>query len=90
MTATLTSAPSEAQQPPGAAQLPRATYRLQLHGPLTLPEGQSARFDFRDAARVVPYLARLGISTLYLSPIWQAIPGSSHGYDATDHSRVSG
>ena len=89
MTGTLTSTSSEAQRPPNAAQLPRATYRLQLHGPLSLPEGQSARFDFRDAARVVPYLARLGISTLYLSPVWQATPGSSHGYDATDHSRVS-
>lgn len=77
------------QLPPQTAQIPRATYRLQLHGPIELPGGQSARFDFRDAARVVPYLARLGISTLYLSPIWQATPGSSHGYDATDHSRVS-
>jgi (1->4)-alpha-D-glucan 1-alpha-D-glucosylmutase len=74
---------------PQAAQLPRATYRLQLHGPTELPDGAQARFDFRDAARVVPYLARLGISTLYLSPIWQATPGSSHGYDATDHSQVS-
>ncbi|AWN22576.1 malto-oligosyltrehalose synthase [Deinococcus irradiatisoli] len=72
-----------------AARIPRATYRLQLHGTITLPGGEQARFDFRDAARVVPYLARLGISTLYLSPIWQATPGSSHGYDATDHSRVS-
>lgn len=76
--------------PPPTAQLPRATYRLQLHSPTELPGGGQARFDFRDAARVVPYLARLGVSTLYLSPIWQAAPGSSHGYDATDHSQVSG
>ncbi len=74
---------------PGTAQIPLATYRLQLHGPLTLPSGEQTRFDFASAARVVPYLARLGISTLYLSPIWQATPGSSHGYDATDHSRIS-
>ena len=70
-------------------KLPSATYRLQMHGPITLPSSETARFDFRDAARIVPYLARLGISTLYLSPIWQATPGSSHGYDATDLGRVS-
>ena len=81
------SRPSSSQPP--SAQIPRATYRLQLHGPLELPGGQRRRFDFRDAARAVPYLSRLGISTLYLSPIWQATPGSSHGYDATDHSRVA-
>lgn len=91
MTAALTEAPpTESEQHlPHTPQIPRATYRLQLHGPITLPGGKTARFDFRDAARTVPYLARLGISTLYLSPIWQAAPGSSHGYDATDHSQVS-
>ncbi|WP_225429935.1 malto-oligosyltrehalose synthase [Deinococcus detaillensis] len=86
MTAALTETQLTEMHTP---QIPRATYRLQLHGPITLPSGKTARFDFRDAARAVPYLARLGISTLYLSPIWQAAPGSSHGYDATDHSRVS-
>ncbi len=55
------------------------TYRLQLH----------AGFTFADAARVVPYLADLGVSHLYLSPILQAAPGSLHGYDVVDHSRVS-
>lgn len=58
---------------------PSATYRLQLHG----------GFTFSDAARVVPYLARLGISHLYLSPIWEANPGSTHGYDVIDHGRVN-
>ncbi len=57
-----------------------STYRLQLH----------AGFGFRDATRVVPYLGRLGVSHLYLSPILQAAPGSMHGYDVVDHSRVSG
>ena len=56
-----------------------ATYRLQL-GP---------DFGFAQAEATVPYLARLGISHLYLSPIWQAAPGSTHGYDVVDHSRVS-
>jgi (1->4)-alpha-D-glucan 1-alpha-D-glucosylmutase len=58
---------------------PRATYRLQLSG----------AFTFEDAARAAPYLARLGVSHLYLSPILQATPGSTHGYDVVDHSRVS-
>src|SRR4051794_18793069 len=56
-----------------------STYRLQLH----------AGFGFADAAAIVPYLARLGVSHLYLSPILQAAPGSMHGYDVVDHTRVS-
>ncbi|HYO86784.1 MAG TPA: malto-oligosyltrehalose synthase [Dermatophilaceae bacterium] len=55
------------------------TYRLQLH------EG----FRFADATRIVPYLARLGVSHLYLSPILQAAPGSRHGYDVIDHTRIA-
>lgn len=56
-----------------------ATYRLQLHG----------GFTFADAEARVPYLASLGVSHLYLSPILQAVPGSQHGYDVLDHTRVS-
>jgi (1->4)-alpha-D-glucan 1-alpha-D-glucosylmutase len=59
--------------------IPRATYRVQLH----------AGFTFDDAAAIVPYLAELGISHLYTSPILQAAPGSTHGYDVIDHGRVS-
>jgi (1->4)-alpha-D-glucan 1-alpha-D-glucosylmutase len=59
--------------------VPQATYRLQLH----------AGFGFDDAATVVPYLHSLGISHAYLSPILQAAPGSMHGYDVVDHSRLS-
>ena len=58
---------------------PRATYRLQLH----------AGFAFADAIAAVPYLAELGISHVYLSPVLQAAPGSSHGYDVVDPDRVS-
>ena len=58
---------------------PRATYRLQL-GP---------GFGFDEAAAVVGYLAELGVSHVYLSPVLQAAPGSTHGYDVVDHSRVS-
>jgi (1->4)-alpha-D-glucan 1-alpha-D-glucosylmutase len=56
-----------------------STYRLQLH----------ADFGFAGAAAIVPYLERLGISHLYLSPVLQATPGSMHGYDVVDHTRVS-
>ena len=57
----------------------RATYRLQLN----------RDFGFDDATALVDYLAALGISHVYCSPILQAAPGSSHGYDVVDHSRVS-
>ena len=58
---------------------PRATYRLQLH----------AGFGFRDAAVIAPYLAQLGVSHVYLSPILKARPGSVHGYDVTDHNQLN-
>jgi len=57
----------------------RATYRLQLDG----------RFDCDAAAAIVPYLARLGISHLYCSPLLAARPGSTHGYDIVDHGRIN-
>ena len=57
----------------------RATYRLQL-----LPH-----LDFRRARELVPYLRRLGVSHLYLSPASQARPGSTHGYDVLDPTSIS-
>ncbi|WP_060179808.1 malto-oligosyltrehalose synthase [Streptomyces sp. IMTB 1903] len=57
---------------------PASTYRLQL-----CPE-----FTFAAAEAAVPYLASLGVSHLHLSPVLEAVPGSAHGYDVTDHSRV--
>ncbi|MFZ5847361.1 MAG: malto-oligosyltrehalose synthase [Actinomycetota bacterium] len=56
-----------------------ATYRLQLH----------AGFTFADAEARVAYLASLGVTHLYLSPVLQAVPGSLHGYDVLDHTRIS-
>jgi (1->4)-alpha-D-glucan 1-alpha-D-glucosylmutase len=56
----------------------RATYRLQL-----TPE-----FGFAAARELVPYLAELGVSHLYLSPSFEARHGSQHGYDVTDPTRV--
>jgi len=57
-----------------------ATYRLQMHCGFTLDH----------AAAITGYLAQLGISHLYSSPILQAVKGSTHGYDVLDHSRVNG
>ena len=59
--------------------VPRATYRVQLH----------RDFGFDEAAALVPYLAALGISTLYCAPILQARIGSTHGYDTTNPARLS-
>ncbi|SFN80629.1 maltooligosyl trehalose synthase [Actinomadura madurae] len=62
---------------------PTGTYRLQLRG---TPD---ERFGFAEAGALAPYLASLGVSHVYLSPILQAAPGSTHGYDVVDHSRLS-
>jgi (1->4)-alpha-D-glucan 1-alpha-D-glucosylmutase len=56
-----------------------ATYRLQL----------SASFRFGDVEAIAPYLAGLGVSHVYLSPILTAMPGSTHGYDGIDPTRIS-
>jgi (1->4)-alpha-D-glucan 1-alpha-D-glucosylmutase len=57
----------------------RATYRLQFH----------RHFTFRDATGLVPYLATLGVSHIYASPIMKARPGSPHGYDIIDHNQLN-
>ncbi len=58
--------------------VPAATYRLQL----------TPTFGFAEAAGVLDHVVRLGVSHLYLSPIAEAVPGSTHGYDVVDHRRV--
>jgi (1->4)-alpha-D-glucan 1-alpha-D-glucosylmutase len=60
----------------GGRRPPRATYRVQLN----------RDFTFHRATEIVPYLAKLGISHLYTSPILKARPGSMHGYDVVDHT----
>ncbi len=67
-------------RPPAPGPRQRAaTYRVQLH----------AGFTFDDAAAIAGYLAALGVSHLYSSPILQAAAGSTHGYDVVDHGRVN-
>jgi len=62
-----------------SACVPRATYRLQL-GP---------GFGFEAARALLPRLARLGLSHLYLSPVLRARSGSTHGYDIVDHAALN-
>jgi (1->4)-alpha-D-glucan 1-alpha-D-glucosylmutase len=62
-----------------ATTTPGSTARLQLH----------RDFTFDDAVACVPYLAELGITHLYTSPILRARPGSMHGYDIVDHGVVN-
>jgi (1->4)-alpha-D-glucan 1-alpha-D-glucosylmutase len=62
-----------------ASPPPRATYRLQFH----------KDFTFDDAVKIVPYLAKLGVSHVYSSPIQTAAAGSTHGYDIVDHSTIN-
>ncbi|GEA80502.1 malto-oligosyltrehalose synthase [Cellulomonas uda] len=59
--------------------VPVSTYRVQLGADLT----------FDDVAERVPYLASLGVSHVYLSPVLTAAPGSTHGYDVVAHDEVS-
>ncbi|MEO7269963.1 MAG: malto-oligosyltrehalose synthase [Knoellia sp.] len=70
--------------PPVAARafrraVPTSTYRLQIHG----------GFGFDAAAEQTAYIASLGVSHLYLSPILQPAPGSTHGYDVVDHGALN-
>ena len=67
------------RRPPQGRPVPVSTYRLQL----------TADFTFDDAAAQVEYLARLGVTHLYLSPVLTAAPGSTHGYDVVDHAEIS-
>ncbi len=61
------------------ATTPRATARLQFFSGFTLD----------DAVAVVPYLAALGISHLYASPLLKARLGSTHCYDIVDHNEIN-
>ena len=66
-------------RPAAGRPVPSSTYRLQIQ----------PAFTFDDAAEQADYLAALGVSHAYLSPILQPAPGSVHGYDVIDHSRLN-
>ncbi|MGA0571024.1 malto-oligosyltrehalose synthase [Variovorax sp. VNK109] len=61
------------------ADIPRATYRVQFHAGCT----------FADVTRAADYLQALGVSHLYASPYLTARPGSTHGYDVIDPTRIN-
>jgi (1->4)-alpha-D-glucan 1-alpha-D-glucosylmutase len=58
--------------------VPAATYRLQVH----------AGFRLEDAAEVAGYLADLGVTHAYSSPLLRSAEGSNHGYDTVDHAHI--
>lgn len=69
---------AERSQAGSPGRVPTAWLRLQI----------TASFDFAAAAGRFDILAALGVSHVYLSPIAEAVPGSGHGYDVTDHTTV--
>jgi malto-oligosyltrehalose synthase/4-alpha-glucanotransferase len=58
---------------------PVSTYRLQFH----------KGFTFKNLEEIIPYLEELGVRTIYASPIFEAAPGSNHGYDVVNPHRIN-
>ena len=60
-------------------RVPGSTYRLQLN----------SDFRLRNILELTDYFVGLGITDLYLSPVLEARPGSTHGYDVTNPERIN-
>lgn len=58
---------------------PIATYRLQFN----------KDFTFNEFEKITSYLQKLGVSTIYASPIFESVPGSTHGYDGVNPGRIN-
>ncbi|MCF8361440.1 MAG: malto-oligosyltrehalose synthase [Prolixibacteraceae bacterium] len=58
---------------------PISTYRLQFH----------KKFGFKEAEKLVPYFNKLGVGTIYASPVLEAAPGSMHGYDGINPQNIN-
>jgi maltooligosyltrehalose synthase len=58
---------------------PISTYRLQFQ----------KEFSFNDFEKIIGYLQKLGVGTIYASPIFEATPGSVHGYDALNPHNIN-
>ena len=58
---------------------PISTYRLQFH----------KEFAFADFEKIIPYLQKLGINTIYASPVFESTPGSTHGYDGMNPHKIN-
>lgn len=70
---------SHSHVPAEGKHQPVSTYRIQL--------GPDVTFD--SVIDQIPYLSDLGVTDIFLSPILQAAPGSTHGYDVVDHESIS-
>jgi (1->4)-alpha-D-glucan 1-alpha-D-glucosylmutase len=75
LTATKPAVPVRSQR---INRIPLSTYRLQLGADLTLDQ----------VTALLPYLDKLGITDVYLSPLFRARAESSHGYDVVDHGTI--
>jgi len=60
-------------------RIPSATYRLQFN----------KTFTFQQAREILDYLRELGISDVYASPLFQAGPESTHGYDTCSFGKIN-
>ncbi|MGI8598389.1 MAG: malto-oligosyltrehalose synthase [Chitinophagaceae bacterium] len=58
---------------------PISTYRIQFN----------KEFTFSQFEKIIPYLHKLGVRTIYASPILRAVPGSNHGYDVLDPNKIN-
>ncbi|MGN6495601.1 MAG: malto-oligosyltrehalose synthase [Agriterribacter sp.] len=59
--------------------IPVATYRVQLY----------SEFSLHSLEKIADYLQKLGISTIYASPVFKSVPGSTHGYDSIDPRQLN-
>ena len=58
---------------------PVSTYRLQFH----------QAFSFLDFEYLIPYFRKLGVGSIYASPILASATGSTHGYDGVDPLKIN-
>ena len=59
--------------------IPTVTYRIQFN----------KKFTFRQLGGIIPYLSDLGVSAIYASPVFKAVPGSTHGYDGLNPNMIN-
>src|SRR5687767_12454629 len=58
---------------------PISTYRFQFN----------KDFDFELFEQLIPYLQQVGVGTIYASPVFKAVQGSTHGYDGLDPHQIN-
>ncbi len=64
--------------------------RNEVYDPVSTCRIQFSKdFTFDDLRTVIPYLQKLGIRTIYASPVFKAVPGSGHGYDIIDPGEIN-